>query len=232
MAEQLYRSRDDRMLAGVAAGVAETLDADPSLIRIAWALLAIFTGGIAFVVYIVMAIVVPEAPAGWEPTRPGLPPPWSPPGSASVAPPASPADPGGMVPGQPDPGLGPPAGPGSPGVPGFDGAPPRYPETPPIAPTGPAPGASWSGAMPAGAQQPSYWTSERDARRAVHRARREGRDPGRGGLIIGVILIVLGGAFLIREFVPWFDWHVWWPIGLIALGGVFLLLALRAGRSD
>ena len=45
MAERLYRSRDDRMLAGVAAGVAETLDADPSLVRIAWALLAILTGG-------------------------------------------------------------------------------------------------------------------------------------------------------------------------------------------
>ena len=48
------------MLAGVAAGVADTLDADPSLVRIAWALLAIFTGGIALIVYIVMAIVVPE----------------------------------------------------------------------------------------------------------------------------------------------------------------------------
>ena len=47
VAEPLYRSRDDRMLAGVAAGVAETLDADPSLVRIVWALLAIFTGGIA-----------------------------------------------------------------------------------------------------------------------------------------------------------------------------------------
>ncbi len=63
------------MLAGVAAGVAETLDADPSLVRILWAMLAIFTGGIAFVVYIVMAIVVPEAPAGSEtrtPTGPAV----------------------------------------------------------------------------------------------------------------------------------------------------------------
>ncbi len=49
------------MLAGVAAGVAETLDADPSLVRILWALLAILTGGVAILVYIVMAIVVPEA---------------------------------------------------------------------------------------------------------------------------------------------------------------------------
>ena len=59
MADRLYRSRDDRMLAGVAGGVAEMLDADPSIIRIAWVLLIFLTGGIALVVYIVMAIVVP-----------------------------------------------------------------------------------------------------------------------------------------------------------------------------
>jgi phage shock protein C len=61
MADRLYRSRDDRMLAGVAGGLAEMWDADPALIRIVWALLVIFTGGVALLVYIVMAIVVPEA---------------------------------------------------------------------------------------------------------------------------------------------------------------------------
>ena len=64
MADRLYRSPDDRMLAGVAGGVAEALDADPSIIRIVWVLLAFLTGGIAVVVYIVMAIVVPERPLG------------------------------------------------------------------------------------------------------------------------------------------------------------------------
>jgi phage shock protein C len=61
MADRLYRSRHDRMIAGVAGGLAEMWDADPALIRIIWALLVIFTGGIALLVYIVMAIVVPEA---------------------------------------------------------------------------------------------------------------------------------------------------------------------------
>ena len=64
MADRLYRSRDDRMLTGVAGGVAEALDADPSLIRIVWAVLVVLTGGIALLVYIVMAIVVPERPDG------------------------------------------------------------------------------------------------------------------------------------------------------------------------
>lgn len=76
---RLYRSRRDRMLAGVAGGLAEMWGADPSLVRIIWALLVIFTGGIALLVYIVMAIVVPEeddvyparpaAPAAGHPTR-------------------------------------------------------------------------------------------------------------------------------------------------------------------
>ena len=52
------------MLAGVAGGLAEIWDADPSLVRVGWALLAILTGGVALIVYIVMAIVVPEEPFG------------------------------------------------------------------------------------------------------------------------------------------------------------------------
>jgi phage shock protein C len=60
MGDRLYRSRHDRMLAGVAGGLAEMWGADPSLVRVIWALLVVFTGGIALLVYIVMAIVVPE----------------------------------------------------------------------------------------------------------------------------------------------------------------------------
>lgn len=63
MDDRLYRSRDDRMLAGVAGGLAEMWGADPSLVRIVWALLVLFTGGLALVVYIVMALVVPERTA-------------------------------------------------------------------------------------------------------------------------------------------------------------------------
>ena len=60
MGYRLYRSRRDRMLAGVAGGLAEMWGADASLVRIIWALLVVFTGGIALLVYIVMAVVVPE----------------------------------------------------------------------------------------------------------------------------------------------------------------------------
>ncbi len=69
MADRLYRSPDDRMIAGVAGGLAEHLDADPSIVRIIWAVLIFLTGGLALLVYIVMAIVVPEG----EPVDPPMP---------------------------------------------------------------------------------------------------------------------------------------------------------------
>jgi len=61
--DRLYRSRSDRMLFGVAGGMADWLDLDPSLVRLVWALL-ILAGGIGFVLYIVAAIVIPEEPLG------------------------------------------------------------------------------------------------------------------------------------------------------------------------
>src|SRR5512143_2295390 len=68
--ERLYRSRTDRMLFGVAGGMAEWLDLDPAVVRLVWALL-ILAGGIGFLLYIIAAIVVPEEPlemAGAAPT--------------------------------------------------------------------------------------------------------------------------------------------------------------------
>lgn len=67
MNRRLYRSRTDSMIGGVAAGLAEYLNADPALVRIVWAILVVVTGGAALVVYIVAWIVVPEEPAA-EPT--------------------------------------------------------------------------------------------------------------------------------------------------------------------
>ena len=64
MSERLYRSRTDRVLSGVAGGLAELWNLDPALVRVVWALLVPMTGGLALLAYIVMAIVVPEGPIG------------------------------------------------------------------------------------------------------------------------------------------------------------------------
>ena len=74
MNRALTRSRNS-IIGGVAAGVAEWVNADPALIRIAWALLVPITGGAALLAYIVAWVVIPEAPAapatGGEPGAEG-----------------------------------------------------------------------------------------------------------------------------------------------------------------
>lgn len=59
--KRLYRSRGDRRLAGVCAGIADYLGVDATLVRIAWVLLAI-AGGPGVLLYIVLAAIVPEEP--------------------------------------------------------------------------------------------------------------------------------------------------------------------------
>lgn len=66
MRERLYRSRTDRMIFGVAGGMARWLDVDPAVVRLVWALL-IIAGGVGLLLYIVAAIVVPEEPLGAAP---------------------------------------------------------------------------------------------------------------------------------------------------------------------
>ena len=57
---KLYRSRNQRMVAGVCGGLADYFDIDPTVIRLLFLILAVF-GGSGLVVYLVMWIVVPDA---------------------------------------------------------------------------------------------------------------------------------------------------------------------------
>ena len=67
MNRRLYRCRHDKRIAGVASGIAEYFDADPSLVRILW-VLSIFVGGAGLLLYIAMALIVPLEPeAGFVP---------------------------------------------------------------------------------------------------------------------------------------------------------------------
>lgn len=61
MKKKLYRPMDNKMIAGVCAGIGEYFDVDPTLIRLAWAVLTIFSaifGGV--VLYIIAAIIIPS----------------------------------------------------------------------------------------------------------------------------------------------------------------------------
>ena len=60
--KQLYRSRTQRMIGGVCGGLAEYLGMDPSVIRLLFAFGTIFGFGSLCIVYLVMLVVIPEAP--------------------------------------------------------------------------------------------------------------------------------------------------------------------------
>lgn len=58
--ERLHRSASNRMIAGVCGGIAEYLNADPTVIRLATVLLVLGWGS-GLLAYIICAIVMPEA---------------------------------------------------------------------------------------------------------------------------------------------------------------------------
>ena len=59
--KKLYRSRTDRKVAGVCAGIGEYLDIDPTLIRLIWVATVLFAGG-GILGYVIAWIVLPEEP--------------------------------------------------------------------------------------------------------------------------------------------------------------------------
>jgi phage shock protein C len=158
MNRRLYRSPDDRVLAGVAGGMAEAYALDPAVVRVLWALLIILTGGLFLILYIVMAFVVPL-----RPTSDPLGPDDQTRSWAAGPPPVS-----------------------------STGSPPT---------TGPF-GATWH---------------------AARRERREDSD-NNGPIVVGAILILVGGLFLLRQFVD-IDLGRLWPIVVIVIGLVLIVSA-------
>lgn len=58
MEKKLYRSNENKMLCGVCGGIGEYLGVDPTVIRLAWALLCL-AAGVGILAYIVAAIIMP-----------------------------------------------------------------------------------------------------------------------------------------------------------------------------
>lgn len=198
---RLYRCSHDRRLAGVAAGVAEYLDLDPSLIRVLW-VVSVFFGGITILLYIAMALIVPTEPE-WALTGP-----WQPGSDAWGMPPAQ-ASAGGQptAPGDsgtsPDPGLSP-----EPGAEG--GAPGAVPgATPGWAMHGAAPHPGWP--APASGHDPSR------------------RGPGLGASFFGIVLILFGGLAFLQQVLPGWanDGHLLWPAFILSVGVLLLVTSVR-----
>jgi len=216
MNERLYRSRDDRMLAGVAGGLAERLDIDSAIVRIVWAILILPTGFVALFVYVVMAIVVPDEDDLYRGAAHAAPPPASWPGQPGSQPPPAAAPTAAQ--------LGRPSQPMPPG---------------PSAPPGsmpPGAGVPFSATVPPGAPSPhpdphlsrDQWRAQR---RADREARRGTRRSGSASFVTGAILILLGVWFLVREYLPALEPGRFWPIALVGLG-IILVVAAATRRSD
>ena len=57
--KRLTRSRTDRKICGVCAGIAEYFEVDPTLIRVGWVIFALM-GGSGLLAYLICAIIIPE----------------------------------------------------------------------------------------------------------------------------------------------------------------------------
>lgn len=165
MDRRLYRSRSDRVIGGVSGGLAVYLRIDPSLVRVAWVILAFATGGFFVLVYLAMLFIVPEEPY---------------PGAALASAGPLPVDDAGGPTGEPRPFVGGEAE------------------------------ATGGGAPPSA----RWWEETRS---------------GSGGVILGLILVLVGAYFLLRQYIPQIDLDVIWPAVVIVIGVLLLVGALRPG---
>ncbi len=210
MNDRLYRSAEDRVLAGVCAGLADRLDLDPALVRIGYSILALVTGIFPLLVlYVIMAVVVPEEP-GWTGVRP-------------VGP--QPTGAGWPVAGTPADAAAPTAGSAGDAA-ASEGAPPAQ-----AMPAAPGTGPGWIPPGVPGAWDAGSWRDQRGADRAARRAQRatqraERRSDPVPAIIGGLFLVALGAFFLLRNAFD-IDWAVVWPVAIIAFGVVVLVAAVR-----
>lgn len=70
--KKLVRSRDDRMISGVAGGLGEYFDIDATVIRIGFGVLGVITIGTAILIYLLAWLIIPDAAdgvRGWDEVR-------------------------------------------------------------------------------------------------------------------------------------------------------------------
>jgi phage shock protein PspC (stress-responsive transcriptional regulator) len=66
---QWYRSRYNRKVLGVCAGIAHAMELDPTVVRLAWVVLSITSLGVGLFLYVILALILPEEPLPTSPTQ-------------------------------------------------------------------------------------------------------------------------------------------------------------------
>ncbi len=148
------------MIGGVAGGIAESLNIDPTIVRIAGIVLAFATNGLLVLVYFLLLFLLPEAPDG-------------------------------------------------------------EPEVPASAPDTGSAGGGTTAASNARA------TSTRVSPARPSGSSANGRT---GALVAGAMLVLVGGYFLVRNYLPPIDLGATWPFVAVGLGIVLMVASLRPGR--
>ena len=64
MRKRLVKSRTNRMLTGTIAGIGEYIGIDPSILRVIYAIIVLCGFGTPVILYIVLAIIIPEGQSG------------------------------------------------------------------------------------------------------------------------------------------------------------------------
>jgi phage shock protein C len=62
MSPRLTRSETDRVIAGVAGGIAQRFGLNPTLMRLAW-VFSVFFGGLGVLLYLILWVALPKGPA-------------------------------------------------------------------------------------------------------------------------------------------------------------------------
>jgi phage shock protein C len=205
-ARRLYRCRQDRLLAGVAGGMAEYLEVDPTVVRVLW-ILSAFLGGFTILLYLILVFIMPLEPL----LAPG---PGPMPGGAPAGGPADPAAAG----------FGATAGTGTDAESATTGwgsasGQATLDATGSAGPAGPA---GWTpGGWGAGA-----WAAHR------HDAPGQDRGSGRAGLLVGVVLIVLGSIALLGALIPAWATIGLGPALVLALGVALVIASSRRGAAE
>jgi len=61
--KRLYKSKENKVLAGVIGGIAEYFNVDPVILRIVWILLVVFTAfAPGIIAYLIAIFIVPQKP--------------------------------------------------------------------------------------------------------------------------------------------------------------------------
>ena len=60
--KKLYRSKKNRMIAGVCGGLGDYFNIDPTLVRLLFVLVGLAVGG-GFLLYLLLWLIMPEEPA-------------------------------------------------------------------------------------------------------------------------------------------------------------------------